>query len=87
MRLVVLILGLTAVTAKAHAGVEIPKVDSLEVTAVTDNYYDMFQPEEKHASRFLLSKVPGLHDITVRGEMGLALVVKVTKVAAPAPGA
>ncbi len=62
--------------AKADA---IPTVDSLEITAVDDNYYDMFQPEEKNATRHLLSKVGDIQDIGVKAEMGLGFVIKATK--------
>jgi len=58
---------------------QIPTVDSLEITALTDNYYDMFQPDGGNATRFLLSRNPSEDAIAVKGEMGLALVVKATK--------
>jgi 7,8-dihydropterin-6-yl-methyl-4-(beta-D-ribofuranosyl)aminobenzene 5'-phosphate synthase len=53
----------------------LPEVDSLEVTAVVDNFYDCFQKDEKCATRVTFGKGNGFEDIRLQGEMGLGYVI------------
>jgi len=66
-----------ATTAPA-APVEIPKVESLEVTVVVDNFYDFFQKEEKCAKRLTLAAADSFEGVRVQGEMGLAFFITAT---------
>jgi 7,8-dihydropterin-6-yl-methyl-4-(beta-D-ribofuranosyl)aminobenzene 5'-phosphate synthase len=58
--------------------VKIPQVDSLEVVAVVDNFYDCFQREEKCAKRLSLAAADSFEGIRVQGEMGLAYFITAT---------
>ena len=58
--------------------VKIPQVDSLEVVAVVDNFFDCFQKEEKCAKRLNLAAVDNWEGIRVQGEMGLAYFITAT---------
>jgi 7,8-dihydropterin-6-yl-methyl-4-(beta-D-ribofuranosyl)aminobenzene 5'-phosphate synthase len=53
----------------------LPPVDSLEVVAVVDNFYDFFQKDEKCARRFNLASVDSFDGVRVQGEMGLAYLI------------
>jgi 7,8-dihydropterin-6-yl-methyl-4-(beta-D-ribofuranosyl)aminobenzene 5'-phosphate synthase len=53
----------------------IPEVDSLEVVAVVDNFYDCFQKEEKCAKRWNLASADSFDTIRLQGEMGLAYYI------------
>jgi 7,8-dihydropterin-6-yl-methyl-4-(beta-D-ribofuranosyl)aminobenzene 5'-phosphate synthase len=54
---------------------QLPPVDSLEVVAVVDNYYDFFQKDEKCAKRFNLTGVDSFDGVRLQGEMGLAYLI------------
>ncbi len=69
---------LVAGIAAAAEPVKIPRVDSLEVVAVVDNFYDCFQREEKCAKRLNLAAVDSFEGIRVQGEMGLAYFITAT---------
>ena len=56
----------------------IPEVDSLEVVAVVDNFYDCFQKEEKCAKRWNLASADSFDTIRLQGEMGLAYYITAT---------
>jgi 7,8-dihydropterin-6-yl-methyl-4-(beta-D-ribofuranosyl)aminobenzene 5'-phosphate synthase len=56
----------------------IPEVDSLEVVAVVDNFYDCFQKEEKCAKRWNLGSADSFDTIRLQGEMGLAYYITAT---------
>ncbi len=70
---------LVSATAAA-ARVKIPQVDSLEVVAVVDNFYDFFQREEKCAKRLNLAAADSFEGVRVQGEMGLAYFITATVV-------
>src|SRR5262245_17799064 len=57
------------------APLQLPPVDSLEVVAVGDNFYDFFQKEEKCAKRFNLADADSFDGVRVQGEMGLAYLI------------
>src|SRR5262249_19092499 len=62
--------------SQAHASApKLPEVDSLEVTAVVDNFYDCFQKDEKCATRVTFGKGNGFEDIRLQGEMSLGYVI------------
>jgi 7,8-dihydropterin-6-yl-methyl-4-(beta-D-ribofuranosyl)aminobenzene 5'-phosphate synthase len=77
-----LLAGLLAGAAKPLQGqttpVKIPQVESLEIVAVVDNFYDCFQREEKCARRLTLAAADNFEGIRVQGEMGLAYFIAAT---------
>jgi 7,8-dihydropterin-6-yl-methyl-4-(beta-D-ribofuranosyl)aminobenzene 5'-phosphate synthase len=74
-RMVVLAATLLASGSATATPINAPEVDSLEVTAVVDNFYDSFQKEELCAKRLNFSSFEG---IRVQAEMGLAYVITAT---------
>jgi 7,8-dihydropterin-6-yl-methyl-4-(beta-D-ribofuranosyl)aminobenzene 5'-phosphate synthase len=74
------ILAAVALTATpAFAGEPaIPEVESLEVVAVVDNFYDCFQKDEKCAKRTNLQSAESFDSIRLQGEMGLAYYITAT---------
>ena len=75
LRMTSLIICALAAAITDGAPLQLPPVDSLEVVAVVDNFYDFFQKEEKCAKRFNLADADSFDGVRVQGEMGLAYLI------------